>query len=230
MPSPEQRKVAIAVTALDRLRADPYQFYAQAILGLRKLDALDAEPSPASVSYTHLDVYKRQDEALGSLLDPVGADIPPACDPTRRWLHLARIIAQVEGAAAPKGAALLRRAGDVARTIDRLAVEGLSPQDLLSDPVVALVGEQAEHWRQSTLAFLRVQAHWAAALAESGEVDPPVRRNMLFDHAARGWRDHTPEHPVVAVGITPAPPSLARLLRVVADLPKGCLLYTSRCV
>lgn len=175
---------------------------------------------PRMVTVGDLDL----DEALGSLLDPVGADIPPACDPTRRWLHLARIIAQVEGDQAPKGAALLRRAADVARTIDRLAVEGLTPQDLLADPVVALVGEQAEHWRQSTRAFLRVQAHWAAALADSGEVDPPVRRNMLFDHAARGWRDNPPEHPVVAVGITSASPSLARLLRVVADLPKGAVV------
>jgi len=47
MPSAEQRKVAISVTALDRLRGDPYQFYANAILKLRSLDALDAEPSPA---------------------------------------------------------------------------------------------------------------------------------------------------------------------------------------
>ena len=44
---PEQRKVRISVTALDRLRSDPYQFYAQAILRLRELDMLDAEPSPA---------------------------------------------------------------------------------------------------------------------------------------------------------------------------------------
>ncbi|HQS68432.1 MAG TPA: PD-(D/E)XK nuclease family protein, partial [Novosphingobium sp.] len=47
MPSAEQRKVAIAVTALDRLRGDPYQFYASAILGLRSLDPVDADPTPA---------------------------------------------------------------------------------------------------------------------------------------------------------------------------------------
>lgn len=47
MPTLEQRKVAINVTALDRLRSDPYQFYAAAILKLRRLDPLDAEPSPA---------------------------------------------------------------------------------------------------------------------------------------------------------------------------------------
>jgi ATP-dependent helicase/nuclease subunit B len=46
-PSAEQRRVDIAVTALDRLRGDPYQFYAQAILGLRSLDPLDADPTPA---------------------------------------------------------------------------------------------------------------------------------------------------------------------------------------
>ena len=47
MPSAEQRRVPIAVTALDRLRGDPYQFYASAILGLRALDPIDADPTPA---------------------------------------------------------------------------------------------------------------------------------------------------------------------------------------
>jgi ATP-dependent helicase/nuclease subunit B len=35
------------VTGLDRLRGDPYQFYASAILRLRSLESLDAEPSAA---------------------------------------------------------------------------------------------------------------------------------------------------------------------------------------
>jgi len=47
MPSAEQRRVDIAATALDRLRSDPYQFYASAILRLSSLDPLDADPSPA---------------------------------------------------------------------------------------------------------------------------------------------------------------------------------------
>lgn len=46
-PSPQQRREKLSVTALDRLRSDPYQFYAQKILSLRELDALDAEPTPA---------------------------------------------------------------------------------------------------------------------------------------------------------------------------------------
>ncbi len=46
-PSAEQRQVDISATGLDRLRSDPYQFYASAILRLSALDGLDAEPSAA---------------------------------------------------------------------------------------------------------------------------------------------------------------------------------------
>src|SRR5690606_25786534 len=47
MPDPEQRRIRISVTALDRLRSDPYQFYASSILRLKQLDPLDADLSPA---------------------------------------------------------------------------------------------------------------------------------------------------------------------------------------
>jgi ATP-dependent helicase/nuclease subunit B len=47
LPSTAQRDVALSVTALDRLRSDPYQFYAAAILRLGSLDLLDAEPTAA---------------------------------------------------------------------------------------------------------------------------------------------------------------------------------------
>jgi ATP-dependent helicase/nuclease subunit B len=43
-PSADLRKVAISATALDRLLGDPYQFYARQILGLSKLDPLEADP------------------------------------------------------------------------------------------------------------------------------------------------------------------------------------------
>jgi len=45
-PSAEQRLVRVSVTGLDRLRSDPYQFYASEILQLSELDPLDAEPTP----------------------------------------------------------------------------------------------------------------------------------------------------------------------------------------
>ena len=46
-PPVADRPVEIAVTKLDRLQADPYAFYADAMLRLRALDAVDADPTPA---------------------------------------------------------------------------------------------------------------------------------------------------------------------------------------
>jgi ATP-dependent helicase/nuclease subunit B len=163
------------------------------------------------------------DETLGPLLDPLGAgaEIPPAADPTRRWLRLAEYLRAVEGDAAPKGAALLRRAFELGRTMDRLLVEAIAPEALMTERVIGIVGEQAQHWADSTRTFLKVQAHWLAELDARGEVDAAARRNLLFEHAARRWSEAPPAHPVVAAGVTSASPALAKLLRVVSELPSG---------
>lgn len=165
------------------------------------------------------------DETLGPLLDPLGAaDIAPAADSTRRWLRLAHYLREVEGDAAGKGAALLRRAWEIGRTMDRLLAEGIAPIDLLSDRVIGIVGEMAGHWTDNTRTFLMVQQHWIAELAARGEIDVPERRNRLFDHAAARWRESPPRYPVVAAGVTGASPSLARLLRVVSEMEHGSVV------
>lgn len=166
------------------------------------------------------------DETLGPLLDPLlgGADIPPAADSTRRWLRLAEILREVQGDDGPRGAALLRQAWEVGRTIDRLLVEGVAPDDLLSDEVVGLIGDQARHWSDSTRTFLVAHRLWLAELGERGEIDGPARRNALFDHAARRWKAAPPVHPIVAAGVTSASPALAGLLRVVSELPRGAVI------
>ena len=166
------------------------------------------------------------DETLGPLLDPLGAGsaIPPAADPVRRWLRLAELLRAELGATAPKAPGLLRLAFDTARTMDRLAIEGIELGDLLQERVAGIVGDLARHWQDSTRSFARVQAQWLAELAMREEVDPPVRRNLLFDHAARRWKDKPPAQPVVAAGITSASPALARLLRTIADLPNGAVI------
>jgi len=48
-PSPpaDKRPKRISVTAVDRLKADPFAFYAQSLLGLRNLDAVDIEHTAA---------------------------------------------------------------------------------------------------------------------------------------------------------------------------------------
>jgi len=72
MPSAAQRKVTVNVTALDRLRSDPYQFYASATLGLRELDLLDAEPTPAwqgTLAHRILEGWHKHEGTLEELAD-----------------------------------------------------------------------------------------------------------------------------------------------------------------
>ncbi|MES2753238.1 MAG: double-strand break repair protein AddB [Pseudomonadota bacterium] len=47
MPPAELRPKAISVTEVDRLKADPYAFYANRVLRLGTLDPVDADPTPA---------------------------------------------------------------------------------------------------------------------------------------------------------------------------------------
>ncbi|WP_120717751.1 PD-(D/E)XK nuclease family protein [Tsuneonella amylolytica] len=168
------------------------------------------------------------DETLGTLLDPLGAaDIAPAVDPTRRWLRLAQLLAEemaATGRDVPRGAALLSLARDVARTMDRLLVEDIGPEELLEQRVLDAVEDQSEHWQRAILLFARVQARWLAELQASGRLDAAARRNRLFEHAARRWRHSPPATPIVAAGVTSAAPALANMLRVVSELPQGAVI------
>ncbi len=168
------------------------------------------------------------DEKLGAALDPLGAaDIPPASDPVARWLTLDRLIAEErasEGMEPLPGRARLNLAREMARTMDRLLVEEKAPEDLWADPVLDQLGGLASHWQNAIRLFARVNARWQAELAARGQVDAATRRNWLFDRAARRWKDTRPPHPIVAAGVTSASPALARLLRVIADLPEGAVI------
>ncbi len=179
---------------------------------------------PRMVAVGDLDL----DEALGALLDPLGAsDIPPAAQPTRRVLEVAQLIAlerAEQGDPPLPGAALMRLARETARTMDRLLVEEKLPEDLLSDAVLDMLGDLSEHWKRSLRLFAAVQARWRAKLDERGEVDAASRRNLLFDRAAAKWRADSPQSPIIAAGVTSASPALARLLRVIANLPEGAVV------
>ncbi len=177
---------------------------------------------PRMVAVGDLDL----DETLGPLLDPLGtgSDILPAADPTRRWLRLAELLRAEMGERAPRPAGLLQLAFETGRTMDRLAIEGIELGELLQERVAGIVGDLAGHWQQATRLYARVHVQWLAELATRGEVDAPVRRNLLFEYAAQRWSEAAPPDPIVAAGITSASPALARLLKTVASLPQSAVI------
>lgn len=177
---------------------------------------------PRMVAVGDLDL----DESLGPLIDNLGAalDVPPAADPTARWLTLARFLREELGADAPGDAALLRLAFQLGQTMDRLLVEEVAPERLLDPAMLGLADDLAQHWLASLRIFLRVQHRWLEHLEARGQVDAATRRNLLFAEAARRLRANPPATPLVAAGVTSAAPALARLLRAVADLPTGAVV------
>jgi ATP-dependent helicase/nuclease subunit B len=64
-PPAEQRPRRISVTEVDRLKADPFVFYARRMLGLSALDPVDADPGPAwrgSAVHETLEAWMKEDD------------------------------------------------------------------------------------------------------------------------------------------------------------------------
>ena len=151
-PAMEQRPKRISVTSVDRLKADPFAFYAQAILRLRRLDAVDADHSAAwkgTAVHAVLEHWLREDECDPAKLRP-RAELLLAADtihPMLRALWAPRLMeainwveqeerdnqaagrlplaAELRGEAAMEGVVLHGKAD----RIDRLADGGLAIVD-----------------------------------------------------------------------------------------------------
>jgi ATP-dependent helicase/nuclease subunit B len=162
------------------------------------------------------------EEELGSAEDS-DIGLPPAVPPLRRQLLLARLILGMgagRGGHAPTPEQAVQLAAELARLLDQVHTEGLGFERL-----AALVPDDyATHW-QMTLDFLAIlTSHWPTILAEQGWMEASLRRNRLLDAQAERWQAEPPDFPVLAAGSTGSIPATARLLSVVARLPKGRLV------
>ena len=149
-----------------------------------------------------------------------GSDIPPALDPLRRRLILARLIMSRGGAFAVAPDQALRLADALADLIDEVET---SEADFAK--LAELAPEEfAGHW-QATVEFLRiVTAHWPAILESRGAIDPARRRVLALAARAEHWRGHPPMDPVIAAGFISADPALASLIAIVSRLPNGSVV------
>jgi ATP-dependent helicase/nuclease subunit B len=163
-------------------------------------------------------------EAIGAALDPLETDpLPPAIDPLARRLILARLVEDARAAAGkPVDAAeAVRLAGELARTLDQLIVEEVAPSRLRE---LDLGPELSKHWEVALDLFRLVIDRWPVELARLGRIDAAARRIAALDRVADRWRRIPPTSFVCAAGVTDAAPAVARLLRVVAELPEGSVV------
>jgi ATP-dependent helicase/nuclease subunit B len=121
-PRPAQRPTSISVTEVDRLKADPYAFYARRILRLDQLDTVDADPSAAwrgTAVHAVLEAWAKEDDCAVEALVPRAERMlrDPAAHPLLRALWQPRLVEALTWIA---GKIAANR--DAGRTV--LAVEG----------------------------------------------------------------------------------------------------------
>jgi ATP-dependent helicase/nuclease subunit B len=160
------------------------------------------------------------DEAAGAAIDLAGDPDPPppAVGNLQRQMILARLVSESRTVDAAEA---VRLAGEVARTLDQLLVEDVSPRALGE---IAMAPELSEHWQTALATFSVILDRWPAELRAIGRIDAASRRIMLLDRLAAEWRSRPPAGFVCAAGVSDAAPAVAKLLRCVADLPKGSVV------
>jgi len=166
-------------------------------------------------------------EGLAAALDPIDTTVeplPPAVGTLQRRLILARLVAETRARAGQPVEAeeAVRLAGDLARTLDQLLLEEVDPHRLAE---LDLAPELSEHWQRSLQLFEVILHRWPDELARLGMLDAAARRGKLLDRLTDRWRARPPAGFVCAAGISDAAPAVARLLRTVAELPAGSVVF-----
>ena len=152
-------------------------------------------------------------------------DLPPAIDPLRRQLLLARLVMASRPRFQPDSEPLrwqdaVRLAADLGRLLDQVETEGCDLAALGN----LVTGDLARHW-QLTVNFLDIlRDAWPAILREEGAIDTAVRRNLLLQRQRDLWLSHPPAGPVIAAGSTGSIPASAELIATIARLPQGCVV------
>lgn len=165
------------------------------------------------------------DEAVGAAFDPADdpAPVPPAVAPLQRRMMLARLVSEERARAgqAIDAAEAVRLAGELARTLDQLLVEEIDPRRLRE---IELNEAMSAHWQRALDLFAVVLDRWPAELQRIGRIDAAERRGVLLQRLAERWDRTPPAGFVCAAGITDSAPAVARLLRCVADSPRGMVV------
>lgn len=150
-PAAALRPLAMSVTQVDRLKADPFAFYAQRILRLSALDPVDADPTAAwrgTAVHGVLEAWARDSGCRVDALRPLAMDMlsDPKTHPLIRALWQPRLLAAVEwiaqrmAAEQDAGRKVIAAEGKGGTTIAGIELSGRFDRiDLLPDNTLAIV-------------------------------------------------------------------------------------------
>ncbi len=112
----------------------------------------------------------------------------------------------------------------LARLIDEAHTEEVESFDLARDEFKERLKGQPEHVQRASQFLDIVMQYWPAHLRDLGVADPAAYRSLVLNALADNWLHKAPDHMVVAAGSTGSVPATAKLLNVVARLPRGAVV------
>ncbi|KKW92620.1 double-strand break repair protein AddB [Sphingobium chungbukense] len=162
-------------------------------------------------------------EQIGGALDPLGEGeaVAPAIAAMRRQMILARMVQQASAHPVDAGQALMLGQA-LGAVLDQMQVERV-PVTALGD--LGLSDELSRHWQTSLDLFSILLARWPDELARLGCIDLADRRNRLLDRMTARWAKEPPGGFVIAAGISTTAPAIAALLRRIAIMPNGAVVF-----
>lgn len=157
--------------------------------------------------------------------DPLIADLSPPIAKLHRRLLLASLIRRRDrlehGVEDPSRALAL--ADELARLLDGAAsVERVAWEKL---PTLVDRIDLARHWASSAAFLDIIVKHWPAFLADAERSDPAAHGAQLRRALAARWSEAQPKRPIVVAGSTGSQASTRELMRVVAQLPRGVVVF-----
>lgn len=157
--------------------------------------------------------------------DPLAADLQPPIDKLHRRLLLASLIRRRDklenGVEDPTRALAL--ADELARLLDSAAsVERVAWEKL---PTLVESIDLARHWASSAAFLDIIVKHWPAFLDDAERSDPAEHGAQLRRALAQRWSSAKPKRPIVVAGSTGSQASTRELMRVVAQLPRGAVVF-----
>ena len=145
--------------------------------------------------------------------------LPPAAPPLRRRLEVAQLVGRLierDPRLAPQGARY-DLADSLSSLMEEMHDEGVTPDDVARVDV----GDLSAHWERS-LRFVRiVRDFFEAGHAPDGE----ARLRAIVQHYTRDWDAAPPDHPKVVAGSTGSRGATAMLMRAVARLDRGAVVF-----
>jgi double-strand break repair protein AddB len=160
-----------------------------------------------------------------SLLTDLGedwamADLPDAVPPLQRRLELLQLVEQLLEQSpdlAPR-AALYDLSDSLATLMDEMHGEGVPPEVIEQLDIT----DQSGHWERIK-AFLGIVRPYF----DTGQTEPDVetRQRMVIERLIDRWHDTPPDQPVIIAGSTGSRGATQMLMRAVAQLPQGAVVF-----